>query len=98
MNDLLSRTAAYANEYVSALPNRPVAARANLEQLRRAFDEPLPAGPVEPATVVDQLVAAAEPGVVATGSPRLFRFVIGGALPAALAADWLTSTWDQHAG
>ena len=58
----------------------------------------MPDEPVEPQQVIDELVAAAEPGVVALGSGRYFGFVIGGALPAALAADWLTSTWDQNAG
>jgi glutamate/tyrosine decarboxylase-like PLP-dependent enzyme len=53
---------------------------------------------MEPREVVADLVAAADPGVVASGSGRFFGFVIGGANPAALAADWLTSAWDQNAG
>jgi glutamate/tyrosine decarboxylase-like PLP-dependent enzyme len=69
-----------------------------VEQLHAALGGPLPQGPTDAATVVDDLIRLAEPGVVATGSPRYFGFVIGGALPAALAADWLTSTWDQNAG
>ena len=46
--------------------------------------------------MIEELVAAAEPGLVGTQSPRYFGFVIGGALDAAIAADWLTSAWDQN--
>ncbi len=58
----------------------------------------MPETPSDPLEVIDALAAAAEPGVVGIPSGRYFGFVIGGALPAALAADWLTSVWDQNAG
>ena len=58
----------------------------------------LPAGPADPAQVIEELATAAEPGLVAMGSGRFFGLVIGGVLPAALGADWLTSTWDQNSG
>src|SRR5215208_5549982 len=51
----------------------------------------------DPLHVVERLAETADPGLVATAGPRHFGFVIGGVLPAALAADWLTSTWDQNA-
>jgi glutamate/tyrosine decarboxylase-like PLP-dependent enzyme len=96
--DLLARTAALAADYVESLGERPVFPDVTPEQLRETLGGPLPENPLEPQQVIDELVAAAEPGVVALGSGRYFGFVIGGALPAALAADWLTSTWDQNAG
>ncbi|MGH9105290.1 MAG: pyridoxal phosphate-dependent decarboxylase family protein, partial [Acidimicrobiales bacterium] len=59
---------------------------------------PLPDGPCEPAEVVDLLARGAEPGLMAIGSGRFFGWVMGGTLPAGLAADWLVSAWDQNAG
>ena len=53
---------------------------------------------MDPAEVVRDLAARAEPGLLASGSPRFFAWVIGGALPAAIAADWLVSAWDQNTG
>jgi glutamate/tyrosine decarboxylase-like PLP-dependent enzyme len=75
-----------------------VRAVAGVEELRDALGGPLPEQPTEPAAVIDELVAAADPGLVAVPSGRYFGFVIGGSVPASLAADWLTSTWDQNAG
>ncbi len=57
----------------------------------------LPDRGVPAAQVVDELAAGADAGLVATPGPRFFGWVIGGSLPAALAADWLVAAWDQHA-
>src|SRR5512132_2172085 len=95
---LLELTASMAADYVESLGDRRVFPNVSPEQLRAALGGPLPEQPVDARQVVTQLVAAAEPGVVAMGSGRYFGFVIGGALPAALAADWLTTAWDQNAG
>ncbi|MGI9112061.1 MAG: pyridoxal phosphate-dependent decarboxylase family protein [Gaiellaceae bacterium] len=97
-DELLRLTADYAAQYLGSLTERPVSAPATIEELREALAGPLPDRSTDPEQVIAELIAAAEPGVVATGSGRYFGFVIGGALPAALAADWLTSTWDQNAG
>jgi glutamate/tyrosine decarboxylase-like PLP-dependent enzyme len=95
---LLQLTASIAADYVESLGERPVFPDVTPNQLREALGGPLPEQPVGAQQVVNELAAAAEPGVVAMGSGRYFGFVIGGALPAALAADWLTATWDQNAG
>jgi len=95
---VLQRAAELAADYVETLGERPMFPDATPEQLREALGGPLPEEPLPAEQVVEELVAGAEPGVVAIGSGRYFGFVIGGGLPAALAADWLTSTWDQNAG
>jgi glutamate/tyrosine decarboxylase-like PLP-dependent enzyme len=95
---LLERTASIAADYLESLGDRRVFPDVTPEELRAALGGPLPEQPIDPETVVTDLAEAAEPGVLATGTGRYFGFVIGGALPAALAADWLTSAWDQNAG
>ncbi|PYQ49293.1 MAG: aspartate aminotransferase family protein, partial [Acidobacteria bacterium] len=96
--DLLARTAALAGRYLERLPSRPVGARADLAALRASLGGPLPARGTDPAEVLERLAADAEPGLVASAGPRYFGFVIGGSVPAALAADWLVTAWDQDAG
>jgi glutamate/tyrosine decarboxylase-like PLP-dependent enzyme len=96
--EALGRAAAHAHAFLEGLADRPVGATASHEELRAALDGPLPERGVDPARVLDELARAADPGLVASAGPRYYGFVVGGALPAALAADWLASAWDQNAG
>lgn len=96
--ELFRRTAEMAGEYLASLPERPVRAEASLDELRSALGVPLQDGPQPARRVIEELVAAADPGLVGTQSSRYFGFVIGGGLDAAIAADWLTSVWDQNGG
>ncbi len=95
---LLRRTAEIAADYLASLPERPVGADASLDELRSALHVGLDDASRPALRVIEELVAAADPGLVGTQSPRYFGFVIGGSLDAAIAADWLTSVWDQNGG
>ena len=94
----LRRAAEIALEYLRAVPERPVGEEASLEELRAALRVPLNDAPLPALQVIEELAAAVDPGLVDSQSPRYFGFVIGGALDSAVAADWLTSAWDQNAG
>jgi len=96
--ELLHLTADYAADFLASLDERPIREEATLDELTAALGGPLPQSGMDPRAVIASLVDAADPGVVASPSGRWFGFVLGGSLPAALAADWLTSTWDQNAG
>src|SRR5919202_3009018 len=87
-----------AAEHLATLDDRPVRTTADVAEMRRRLVTELPDDPDDPRAVIDELADAAEPGLMPVGSPRFFGFVIGGTLPAAIAADWLTSAWDQNAG
>jgi glutamate/tyrosine decarboxylase-like PLP-dependent enzyme len=95
---VLGVTAERAREFLDGLPERKVTARARPEEIRAAFDRAVPELGMEPAAVVEELARLAEPGLTAMPSGRFFGWVIGGGLPAAVGADWLTTAWDQNNG
>jgi len=98
LRELLELTAAIASDFYETLPDRPVYPRATVAELHAAISSPLPEHGLPARTVIAELAAAVDPGLVAEASGRYFGFVVGGAVPASIAADWLTSTWDQNAG
>jgi glutamate/tyrosine decarboxylase-like PLP-dependent enzyme len=98
LRDLLHTTADLSADFYDTLATRPVYPEATAEELREALGGSLPLQPSDPRLVLEQLAEAAEPGLVAEPSGRYFGFVIGGSVPAALAADWLATAWDQNAG
>ncbi|WP_432887732.1 pyridoxal phosphate-dependent decarboxylase family protein [Kribbella sp. CA-245084] len=94
----LSEAYERAMTYLEGLPERRVGPRATAKELHEALGGPLPTGPTDPREVVEHLAKGVDDGLLPSGSGRFFGFVFGGATPASLAADWLTTVWDQNAG
>lgn len=88
----------HALQWLDSQQTRKVPPRATVDDLLPLLGGPLPDVPTDPAEVVELLAKEAEAGLMAIPSGRFFGWVIGGTLPAALAADWLVSAWDQNAG
>jgi len=93
----LQRAFTHALAHLAAADTDPVNATTDLAALRTRFTRALPENGTDAAEVIDDLVRDSEGGILGSHSGRFFGWVIGGTLPAALAADWLVSTWDQNA-
>jgi glutamate/tyrosine decarboxylase-like PLP-dependent enzyme len=94
---LADSAAAHARAYLSGVGERPVGATLTPDELRDLLGGPLTAEGQDAGRVIDTLAEAARRGTVASQGPRYFGFVTGGSVPAAIAADWLVSAWDQNA-
>lgn len=97
LHALFGRAAQEASDFRASLDVRPVQAPADQAEVRSRLAVPLPESSRDPGEVVEHLISAARPGLMGTPGPRYFGFVIGGALPAASAADILAVGWDQCA-
>ncbi len=95
---LFEHTATLAADFLESVPERYVGPRISAAELRDALAGPFPERGLNGPAILDDLEGHVERGIVASTGPRFFGFVVGGALPPAIAADWLTNTWDQNAG
>ena len=98
MRHLLRAAAEHAADHLEAQGDRPIGPSASSAELLRTLDAPLADEPADPHAVLDELVRDASPGLTGFGSPRFFGWVVGGTLPASVAADFMVTAWDQNAG
>ena len=94
----LSRAVHHTLRYLADLDTAAVGATATMESLRQRLLKPLGDGPLPAEQVIDDLVSDAAGGIIGCAGGRFYAWVMGGSMPASLAADWLTSAWDQNAG
>jgi glutamate/tyrosine decarboxylase-like PLP-dependent enzyme len=98
MRELLENTAQRAISYLESLEHRSVGPSAEAVANLTTLDEPLPDRPTSPEQVIKLLDEICSPATMAMAGPRFFGFVIGGSLPATVAANWLAGAWDQNTG
>lgn len=95
--EVLDIAADAAKIWLRESQNTSVAAVDDLQTLRNKLGADLSVTGVAPEVVVRELIETTKGGLLGSASGRFFAWVIGGSLPSALAADWLTSSWEQNA-
>jgi glutamate/tyrosine decarboxylase-like PLP-dependent enzyme len=95
-DDALTLAAERARRYIETIGERNVAPTKSAVAALEKFHEPFPAEPSDPGSIVRMLDEVGSPATMATTGRRYFGFVIGGALPASMAASWLANAWDQN--
>lgn len=97
-SDLLANVQRHASTWFAGLKDRPVRTTSTADELRQTLGGPLPEDGFGAEATTELLAKLGMTGTIASAGPRYFGFVVGGSLPAAVAADWLVSAWDQNAG
>ena len=98
MSELLRSAAESAIRYLDALGTRAVAPSAAAVERLAELREPLPEGPGDAEATLAVLERVVAPATLGIAGPRFFGFVMGGALPVTLAANWMAGAWDQNSG
>src|SRR5258705_2228794 len=87
----------HALAYLQILEHESVGATVDFRPLKSRVRKPLPDEGVSAEQVITDLVADTKGGLLGSAGGRFYGWVIGGSVPAALAADWLASAWEQNA-
>lgn len=94
---ILERSLSHASSFLSTLDEIPISPAVSYHELREKLSHPISENGIDETQVIDDLAAHVKGGILGSTSGRFFGWVIGGALPVAIAADWLATTWDQNA-
>ncbi len=97
MNPELKRAAELAAQYLDSLDQQNVSAEPDPQAVRNKLQKELTDDGLPPLQVIEELAEDARDGLLNSANARFFGWVIGGGVPASIAADWLTSAWDQNA-
>jgi len=93
----LKRAAELAAQYIESVDGQKVSTEIGPQALRERLYKDLTADGLPPLQVIEELAEDARDGLLNSASGRFFGWVIGGGIPVAIAADWLTAAWNQNA-